>query len=73
MDDKKTSAEEEKEKISKSILDKFQNRSKSDEMEEFQLKIHVDLEEALSRRDDYLDILEEVYSQSEGLLNFVRL
>ncbi|MHA2073578.1 MAG: Rab family GTPase [Candidatus Hodarchaeales archaeon] len=67
MDDKKTSAEEEKEKISKSILDKFQNRSKSDEMEEFQLKIHVDLEEALSRRDDYLDILEEVYSQSEGV------
>jgi small GTP-binding protein len=36
-------------------------------MEEFQLKIHVDLEEALSRRDDYLDILEEVYSQSEGV------
>lgn len=64
MDGKKTSIKEEKEKISNSILDKVTNKSKSDEMEEFQLKIHVDLEEALSRRDDYLDILERVYSQS---------
>ena len=65
MNDKKTSVKEEKEKISESNLDKITNKSKSDEMEEFQLKIHVDLEEALSRRNDYLDILQRVYSQSE--------
>ncbi len=65
MDDKKTSIKEEKEKISESNIYKITNNSKSDEMEEFQLKIHVDLEEAFSRRDDYLDILQRVYSQSE--------
>ncbi|MFX0085704.1 MAG: Rab family GTPase [Candidatus Hodarchaeota archaeon] len=66
MEDKKSSIEEKKsKKVSESLIKKVLDDSRSDEMEEFQLKIQVDLETALSNRDDYLDILQEVYEQSE--------
>lgn len=65
MENKKLSEENKKPKISDSLIKKISNDSRSDEMEEFQLKLKVDLEDGLSKRTDYLDILENVYSQSE--------
>ena len=46
------------------LEEKIITDSKSDEMEEFYLKVQVDLEHALSQGEDYLHILDEVYSQS---------
>lgn len=65
MENKKLSEENKKPKIPDSFIKKISNDSRSDEMEEFQLKLKVDLEDGLSNRTDYLDILEDVYSQSE--------
>lgn len=65
MENKKLPEENKKPKIADSIIKKISDDTRSDEMEEFQLKLKVDLEDGLSKRTDYLDILENIYSQSE--------
>ncbi|MFX0015547.1 MAG: Rab family GTPase [Promethearchaeota archaeon] len=57
--------QEKKEKKQKAFDTRLFDKSKADEMEEFALKVKVDLEDAMSGRRDYLSILEEAYSQAE--------
>ncbi len=52
-------------KKKQSLEDRVLDESIASEMEEFQLKIQVDLEEALSGRSDYLNLLQTVYSEGE--------
>ena len=57
---------ESKEKKEPKVLEaKISDDLRPDEMEEFQLKVRVDLEKALSGRGDYLSIIEEAYAQAE--------
>ncbi len=65
MEDNNPSFQEKKEKERKSLEGKVIDETRSDEMEEFSLKVKVDLEEALSGRSDYLNILEDAYSRAE--------
>lgn len=65
MEDKNSSPQVKREKEQQTLEAQVKNETRSDEMEEFSLKIKVDLEEALSGRSDYLSILEEAYSQAE--------
>ncbi len=46
------------------LEDQLLTDAKSDEMEEFYLKVQVDLEHTLSQGEDYLNILDELYSHS---------
>ena len=65
MEDKNPSSQNKKEEKKKSIEDTIFDEVRSDEMEEFYLKVRVDLEDAMSGRKDYLSILEEAYSEAE--------
>ncbi|MFW9905849.1 MAG: Rab family GTPase [Candidatus Thorarchaeota archaeon] len=65
MEDKNPILQNEKEKKKKSIEDKIFDEIRTDEMEEFYLKVRVDLEHAMSGSKDYLSILEEAYSEAE--------
>ena len=65
MEDKNPILQDEKSEKKKSIEDKVFDEVRSDEMEEFYLKVRVDLEHATSGRKDYLSILEEAYSEAE--------
>lgn len=65
MEDKNPSFQVKKEEKRKLLEDKVLDEIRSDEMEEFYLKVQVDLEDAMSGQTDYLSILEEVYSQVE--------
>ncbi|MFX1505641.1 MAG: Rab family GTPase [Promethearchaeota archaeon] len=65
MEDKNPVSQDEKEVKKKSLEEKIFDEGRSDEMEEFHLKIRVDLEDAMSGRKDYLSILEEAYSEAE--------
>jgi small GTP-binding protein len=65
MEDKNPSLEDEKEAKKESIEAKIFDEERSDDMEEFYLKVRVDLEQAMSGRKDYLSILEEAYSEAE--------
>lgn len=65
MEDKDYSFEAKRKKEPSSLETQINDETRSDEMEEFHLKIKVDLEEALSGQSDYLSILEEVYSEAE--------
>lgn len=65
MEDNNPSFQEKREKERKSLEGKVIDETRSDEMEEFSLKVKVDLEEALSGRSDYLNILEDAYSRAE--------
>ena len=52
MDDKKPNLHARKEKKKKSLEDKVFDEARSDEMEEFYLKVRVDLEDAISGNRD---------------------
>ncbi len=65
MEEKDSSFEINEKKEPKTLETKITNDQRPDEMEEFQLKVQVDLEKALSGRGDYLNIIEEAYAQAE--------
>ncbi|MHA2053807.1 MAG: Rab family GTPase [Candidatus Hodarchaeales archaeon] len=50
---------------SSKVEEAIRSSKKAQEMEEFYLKVQVDLENALTQGGDYLHILEDVYSHSE--------
>ncbi len=65
MEDKNPTFQDRKEEKRKTLEDKVLDEARSDEMEEFYLKVRVNLEDAISGRRDYLSILEEAYSDAE--------
>jgi small GTP-binding protein len=65
MEDKNPTHQDRKEEKRKTLEDKVLDEARSDEMEEFYLKVRVNLEDAISGRRDYLSILEEAYSDAE--------
>ncbi|UCG01580.1 MAG: GTP-binding protein [Candidatus Heimdallarchaeota archaeon] len=65
MDNNNPINRDKKEVRSKSLEDKVLDEARADEMEEFYLKVRVNLEDAMSGRKDYLSILDEAYSEAE--------
>lgn len=65
MEEKLSSQNTVPRKKKNSLEDRVLDESVANEMEEFQLRVQVDLEEALSGRGDYLNLLQAVYSEGE--------
>ena len=55
-----------RQQYSSKVEEALRSSKKAQEMEEFYLKVQVDLENALTDEGDYLHILEDVYSRSES-------
>ncbi|MHA1972951.1 MAG: Rab family GTPase [Candidatus Hodarchaeales archaeon] len=64
MNEKKDTNQQKQEKNKVSLEDRILDDSVFEEMEELQLKMQVDLEEALTNRTDYLSLLKSVYSKA---------
>ncbi|MFX0122180.1 MAG: Rab family GTPase [Candidatus Hodarchaeota archaeon] len=65
MEDNNPTNQTKKDEKRKTLEEKVFDEVRSDEMEEFYLKVRVDLEDAMSGHRDYLSILEEAYSEAE--------
>ncbi|NHJ02799.1 MAG: GTP-binding protein [Candidatus Heimdallarchaeota archaeon] len=67
MDEKNSSNQHDEPNKEHPVEKRIDDDDRFDEMEEFALKVRVELEDALTGRDDYLHLLEDVYDLSDKM------